>query len=34
MDNGDTQRSETAALERRNARLRDLAAARDCPPGS
>jgi hypothetical protein len=30
MDNGDTQRSESAALERRNARLREMAAARGC----
>ena len=31
MDSGESQRSESSALERRSARLRQLAAARNCP---
>lgn len=31
IDGGESQRQETAALDRRNARLRELAQARKCP---
>lgn len=31
IDAGETQRAEAEALTRRNARLRELAATRDCP---